>query len=226
DNATFKHLADNSYLTMVHNLFPMGMIGLVMAVLTAALVSTIGSALNALSTVFSMDIYVKRIKPNASQKEISRMGAMVTIGGSVIAILMTIAIDSLRGTLDLFNIFQSVLGFIAPPMAAVFVLGVFWKRCTTLAANTTLTLGTLFSIGTGVLYLWFWPFEGFKPHFMLLSFYIFVILVAFMVIISLLGKKDEQEVEIKVLREKLSLDSIAIWVALFAVMIGLYVFFN
>jgi SSS family solute:Na+ symporter len=226
DGSTFKHLADNSYLTMVYNLFPMGMIGLVMAVLTAALVSTIGSALNALSTVFSMDIYVKRIKPQATQKDISRTGAMVTVLGSVIAILMTIAIDSLRGTLDLFNIFQSVLGFIAPPMAAVFVMGVFWKRCTTLAANTTLTLGTLFSIGTGILYLWFWPFENFKPHFMLLSFYIFVILVIFMVIISLFGKQDDKQVEIKAIREKLSFDAIAIWVALFAVMIGLYAFFN
>ena len=96
----------------------------------------------------------------------------------------------------------------------------------TLAANTTLTLGTLFSIGTGILYLWFWPFENFKPHFMLLSFYIFVILVIFMVIISLFGKQDDKQVEIKAIREKLSFDAIAIWVALFAVMIGLYVFFN
>jgi uncharacterized sodium:solute symporter family permease YidK len=54
---------DEAYMTMVKNLFPVGMVGLVLAVLTAALVSTIGSALNALSTVFTMDIYVKKFNP-------------------------------------------------------------------------------------------------------------------------------------------------------------------
>ncbi len=56
---------DNAYMTLVSSLFPVGMVGLVIAVLTAALISTIGSALNALSTVFTMDIYVKNINTNA-----------------------------------------------------------------------------------------------------------------------------------------------------------------
>ena len=54
---------DEAYMTMVTNLFPIGMVGLVMAVLTAALVSTVGSALNALSTVFTIDIYLKKYRP-------------------------------------------------------------------------------------------------------------------------------------------------------------------
>ena len=58
---------DEAYMTMVTHLFPTGMVGLVLAVLTAALVSTVGSALNALSTVFTMDIYVKKIRPQAKQ---------------------------------------------------------------------------------------------------------------------------------------------------------------
>ena len=53
---------DEAYMTMVTNLFPVGMVGLVLAVLTAALISTVGSALNALSTVFTMDIYVKKFR--------------------------------------------------------------------------------------------------------------------------------------------------------------------
>ena len=95
------------------------MVGLVLAVLTAALVSTIGSALNALSTVFTMDIYVKNFNPEASQKEIIRTGHVVTLVGALLSVVITVAIDSIKG-LNLFNIFQSVLGFIAPPMAAVF----------------------------------------------------------------------------------------------------------
>ena len=125
---------DEAYLTMVENLFPVGMVGLVFAVLTACLVSTIGSALNALSTVFTMDVYVKNFKPGAPQWEINMVGRLVVLVGAVLAIAMTVAIDAIKG-LNLFNVFQSVLGFIAPPMAAVFLLGIFWKRCTTRAAN-------------------------------------------------------------------------------------------
>ncbi len=165
---------DEAYLTMVENLFPVGMVGLVFAVLTACLVSTIGSALNALSTVFTMDIYVKRFNPGASQRRINYVGRIVTLVGAAIAIILTVAIDSIKG-LNLFNIFQSVLGFIAPPMTAVFLLGVFWRRTTTRAANLALTAGTAFCLIVGVLYLW-GPKSELWPHFMLLSFCLFVIL--------------------------------------------------
>ena len=128
-------------MTLVTNLFPVGMVGMVMAVLTAALVSTVGSALNALSTVFTIDIYMK-YRPKASEKEMISVGRLVTVVGAIISIVICIAIDSIKG-LDLFNVFQSVLGFIAPPMAAVFLFGVFWKRATTRAANFALTFGRL-----------------------------------------------------------------------------------
>ena len=183
---------DEAYMTMVTHLFPTGMVGLVLAVLTAALVSTVGSALNALSTVFTMDIYVKKIRPQAKQKEIIRVGQVVTVVGALISVIITIAIDSIKG-LNLFNVFQSVLGFIAPPMAAVFLFGVFWKRTTTLAANMALTLGTVFSIGVGILYLWVFPAEQYNawPHFMLLSFYLFVIIGIGMIVVSLWDKSPQ-----------------------------------
>ena len=183
---------DEAYMTMVTHLFPVGMVGLVLAVLTAALVSTVGSALNALSTVFTMDIYVKKIRPQAKQREIIRMGQVVTVVGALISVIITIAIDSIKG-LNLFNVFQSVLGFIAPPMAAVFLFGVFWKRTTTLAANMALTLGTVFSIGVGILYLWVFPAEQYNawPHFMLLSFYLFVIIGIGMIVVSLWDKSPQ-----------------------------------
>ena len=218
---------DEAYMTMVTNLFPVGMVGLVLAVLTAALVSTIGSALNALSTVFTMDIYVKKYNPNASQAEIIRMGQYVTIVGAVISVLICVAIDSIKG-LNLFNVFQSVLGFIAPPMSAVFLFGVFWKRTTKRAANMALTLGTIFSIGVGILYLWVLPAENydFWPHFMLLSFYIFVIIGLAMVVVSLLDKTPQEATMMQKLNEKPTMGVKIGWALLIIVMIGLYIFFN
>ena len=217
--------ADNAYMTLVSHLFPVGMVGLVLAVLTAALISTIGSALNALSTVFTMDIYVKNIRPQATQAEIARTGRIVTVIGALVSIVITVAVDNIKG-MNLFNVFQSVLSFIAPPMAAVFVMGVFWKRCTTLAANVTLTFGTIFSIGTGVLYLWIIPGATEAVHFMLLSFYIFVLLVISMVVVSLCNKKAAVSAEIVKLIERPQRMVVVGWTLLAIVMTGLYVFFN
>ena len=217
---------DEAYLTMVENLFPVGMVGLVFAVLTACLVSTIGSALNALSTVFTMDIYVKRFRPDATQTRINIVGRLVTVIGAIIAIAMTVAIDAIKG-LNLFNVFQSVLGFIAPPMAAVFVLGIFWKRATTRAANFALTIGTAFCLIVGVLYLWPPEWLSFPwPHFMLLSFELFVILVVSMIIISLTDSDKTQYTIPEPIHEGWSKLAVSLWIALAVVMISLYVYFN
>ena len=220
---------DKAYLTMVRTLFPTGMVGLVFAVLTACLVSTIGSALNALSTVFTMDIYLKRYRPEASQHHINFVGRLVTVCGAAIAIVLTVAIDSIKG-LNLFNVFQSVLGFIAPPMTAVFLLGVFWKRTTTRAANLALTAGTLFCLTVGVLYLWgpqtincslHWP------HFMMLSFLLCVALIVMMVLVSLMDKLHTEALpSISAGPARYSPLVITLWAALAAVMIGLYIYFN
>ena len=217
---------DEAYLTMVENLFPVGMVGLVFAVLTACLVSTIGSALNALSTVFTMDIYVKKFNPDASQRRINIVGRTVTVIGAALAIILTVAIDAIKG-LNIFNVFQSVLGFIAPPMAAVFLLGIFWKRTTTRAANFALTIGTAFCLTVGVLYLWPPQWLQFPwPHFMLLSFELFVILVISMLVISL-ADKDKTRYEIPApIHENRSKLAIGLWIALAVVMISLYAYFN
>lgn len=216
---------DNAYMTLVTNLFPDGMVGLVIALLTAALVSTIGSALNALSTVFTMDIYAKNIRANASHREIVRTGHIVTVVGALVSIVITIAVDNIKG-MDLFNVFQSVLSFIAPPMAAVFVMGVFWKRCTTLAANVVLTFGTVFSIGCGVLYLWIIPGATEQIHFMMLSFFIFVALILGMVVISILDKSEANRTPMTVVKSKMAISVKVAWIALAIVMVGLYIFFN
>jgi SSS family solute:Na+ symporter len=219
---------DEAYMTMVTRLLPSGMVGMVMAVLIAALVSTIDSALNSLSTVFTMDIYVKNYKPAATQKQIISIGRMVTVLGAAISVVLALAIDSIKG-LNLFDIFQAILGFIAPPMAVVFLFGVLWKKTTTRAVNFTLSLGTLISLGTGVCYLWIFPKEVylFWPHFLLLSFFIFV----FLGILTFLMSYFEKTSGIRTQFEYGELRSpdrkvLWLWCALIVVMIGLYIVFN
>ena len=221
---------DEAYMTMVTRLLPSGMVGMVMAVLIAALVSTIDSALNSLSTVFTMDIYVKKYRPQASQKEVVKTGRIVTVIGALVAIFLAIAVDSIEGH-SLFDKFQAVLGFIAPPMAVVFLFGILWKKTTTKAANFALSGGTTISILTGILYLFILPKEeyDFWPHFLLLSFYLFIILSIITFLITILDK-DGQENSNNTLDfsniEKPQKKVWWFWLALIIVMVGLYILFN
>ncbi len=219
---------DEAYMTMVTRLLPAGLVGMVMAVLIAALVSTIDSALNSLSTVFTVDIYVKKYKPEASQKEVVLIGRIVTVLGAAIAILLTLAINSIKG-LKLFDVFQAILGFLAPPMSVVFLFGVLWKRTTTRAANLILSAGTVFSIGTGILYLWVFPKEkyDFWPHFLLLSFFIFVVLAVVAFLVSYFDKKsvDRNVLDFGRLPKPERRVWIA-WITLIVVMVSLYIVFN
>lgn len=220
---------DEAYMTMVTNLFPPGLNGLVIVVLVAVLVGTIGSSLNALSTVFTMDVYVKKYNPKATNKEIIRMGRIIVVVGCVFAVLMALAIDNIKG-LNLFDVFQSVLGFIAPPLAVVFLLTVFWKRTTKLAVNTILSAGSAFSLGVGILYLWVFTPDKYPvwPHYLLLSFYIFAILMIAAIIVSLFDNKGKvyEQSETQEPLPKTSKRVWIMWGALAVVMVTLYLIFN
>lgn len=228
----YPHLSDPSlaYMTMVTTLFPQGMNGLVIVVLIAVLVGTIGSSLNSLSTVFTMDIYAKKINPKADTMQMIRIGRYTVIAGCMFAIAMALAIDSIKG-LNLFDVFQSILGFIAPPLAVVFLLTVYWKRTTRKAVNAILSVGSAFSLGTGVVYLWILPPAkyNFWPHYLMLSFLVFVVLTIAAILISIFDSKPtvyqatdttEGNPAKPTLRVKIA------WLLLVTVMITLYLIFN
>ncbi|MDQ7948433.1 MAG: sodium/solute symporter [Pedobacter sp.] len=221
---------NEAYMTMVTNLFPPGMNGLVIVVLIAVLVGTIGSSLNSLSTVFTMDVYVKKINPQATNKQMIAVGRLTVIAGCIFAVLMVLAIDGIKG-LNLFDVFQAVLGFIAPPLSVVFLLTVCWKKTTRKAVNFTLSIGSALSLGVGVCYLWIWPAaeNSFWPHYLVLSFLIFVGLLLLAILISLVDtnpsfyeKNEMHEANIQQPSRKVW----ASWIALALIMIGLYIFFN
>lgn len=219
---------DEAYMTLVTNLFPAGLNGLVIVVLIAVLVGTIGSSLNALSTVFTTDIYVKKLNPKADNKQIIKIGRLTVIAGCFFAILVALAIDSIKG-LNLFDVFQAVLGFIAPSLAVVFLLAVFWKRTTRLAVNFTLSWGSVISLGIGVLYLWVLPAKeyDFWPHYLLVSFYVFALLMVLAVLISLADKNGVRGTGIS--RRELPRPTRTVkvvWGALILVMVALYLIFH
>lgn len=228
----YPHLNDpaEAYMTMVTSLFPPGMNGLVIVVLIAVLVGTIGSSLNSLSTVFTMDVYAKKINREASTRDLIRVGRVTVIAGCFLAVGMALAIDGIKG-LNLFDVFQSVLGFIAPPLAVVFLLTVFWKRTTRKAVNLVLSVGSGFSLAVGILYLWvFTPDKyHFWPHYLMLSFYVFAVLFFAAVIISLLDTSPiiytASDLETSKIAKPTRRVKIA-WALLVIVMIFLYLIFN
>jgi SSS family solute:Na+ symporter len=205
----------DSYLQLVTAVFPKGLIGLVVVVMSAALISTIGAALNSLSAVFTMDI----VKKNTDLKQ---TGRIVVLLGAALSVFLAIAITFIQG-LSFFNIFQSVLGFLAPPMTATFLFAVFWKRTSSKAVNLTLTLGTAFSLGVGILYYTGLIFSNL--HFLYISFFIFLVLAIFIFGVSLFDKKKVSvSVDYKPVKNGKAV--IVLWTILIAVMIGLYIIFN
>lgn len=229
----FPNLADDklAYMTMVTNLFPTGLNGLVICVLIAVLVATIGSSLNALSTVFTKDIYVNNIHPQASVKQQISVGRYTVIAGCVLAVLMAIAFDNIRGK-TLFDIFQSILGYLAPPLAVTFLLSVFWRRTTKTAVNVILSFGSAFSLIVGMLNLWILPPDGktgentWWPHYFLISFYIFAILFAAAIVISLLDKKKVTAAIETAPLPKTDKQVKLLFILLGLVILSLYIIFN
>lgn len=182
---------DHAYVTLVSKLLPVGVIGLTLAALIAALINDVAIGLNAFSTVFTLDIFVKKFNPIASQETIKKTGRLVIIFAAIIAIGIALLLSTLNK--GLFELSQAAGTYLAPPLSTVFLLGVFWKGATSKAANITLFFGSAVCLTIGIMQITDYPNKGFWPHFMLLAFYMMVSLMVLMIIISLiLPEKDKK----------------------------------
>ncbi len=129
---------DQAFPIMVKHLLPIGLRGLLAAGLLSALMSSLSSVFNSCSTLFTVDIYEK-IVPEASEKHYLFVGQMATVVATVLGLLW---IPIIRGMPKaLYHYLQSVQGMIGPPIAAVFLLGVFTSRVNATAAVRTLVWG-------------------------------------------------------------------------------------
>lgn len=135
---------DKAYPWLISVFIPIGLKGLVLAALTAAIVSSLASMLNSTSTIFTMDIYKPYINKQASEKNLVTVGRITAFSALIIAIVIA---PVLGNTSQIFQYIQEYTGLVSPGILAVFLMGLFWKKATNKAAIA----GVLFSIVVALL---------------------------------------------------------------------------
>lgn len=136
--------ADQAFPTLVKTLLPTGLRGLVAGGLLAALMSSLAAVFNSCSTLFTMDIYQK-LKPEASERTLVSVGRIATGVVVVSGIFWIPFMKYISG--ELYHYIQSVQAYIAPPIAAVFLLGLFFKRINARGAMAALVGGFVLGMG-------------------------------------------------------------------------------
>lgn len=131
---------DQAFPVLMSNLLPAGLRGLVAAGLLAALMSSLASVFNSVSTLFTIDIY-KKLKPTTPEKKLVRTGQFATIIVVIVGIIWIPIMANISGVL--YEYLQSVQTYIAPPIAAVFIMGIFHKRINAQGAYVTLITGLI-----------------------------------------------------------------------------------
>jgi solute:Na+ symporter, SSS family len=190
---------DRAYPVLL-NLLPVGLKGLAFAALTAAIVASLAGKANSISTIFTLDVYKKKINPEASEIKMVNIGKITVVVAMILAVMIAplLGIDKKGG----FQYIQEYTGFVSPGIFAMFLLGFFWKKTTSNAALFATVGGFAFSL-----------FFKFLPNMMDLSFlepygfanpnadgvyeipfldrmgFVFLIAVLGMVIISLLDNR-------------------------------------
>jgi SSS family solute:Na+ symporter len=124
DGQVIRDQCQKAFPLLVATVLPIGVRGLVVAGLLAALMSSLAGTFNASSTLFTIDFYSK-FKPSASQHQIVWMGRIATMVMVAIGLLW---IPVIRGGKGLYDYLQTIQGYLAPPIFVVFFLGVFMKR--------------------------------------------------------------------------------------------------
>jgi SSS family solute:Na+ symporter len=177
---------------LINELLPVGLKGILAATLMAALMSTIAAGLNSSGTLVSIDI-VKRLSPEISDKKILRIGRITILGVMFASVLWSPFIGQFK---SIFEAVNSLLAVLSPPVSAVLILGVFWKRGNNQGALISMISG--FILGAIVFILDFPPFsgsmlitEGLNLPFMMQAWWLFFFCCVVFIVTSLLTKKPD-----------------------------------
>ena len=182
--------SNSAFPLLVVRLMPQGLQGVMVAAMLAALMSSLSAVFNSSSTIFTMDFY-KKFQPNASEKRLVNVGRVATVLMVIVSLAWIPFMSRISGQLWIY--LQSVQAYVSPPIAAVFLLGIGWKRINGQGAITSLLVG--FVLGAlrfilEVVYAGKLP-DGFLGWFVGMNFLhfailMFVICVVILVIVSLL----------------------------------------
>ncbi len=188
---------DQAFPALLTSVLPSGLRGLVAAGLLAALMSSLASVFNSCATLFTVDIY-KKLKPNTPEDQLVLIGRIATILVVIAGIAWIPVMQRISGVL--YEYLQSVQSYIAPPIAAVFLLGIFSKRINEKGALVTLVVGMFigfFRIGLEL------AKDSLEPGsllfflgdmlFLTFSAWFFLFCVILAVVVSLLTEKPSEE---------------------------------
>ena len=169
--------SDEAYPWLLKNFVPSGIRGLAFAALAAAIVSSLASMVNSTATIFTMDIYNPYFKPNASSRQLVRVGRIVALVSLAIAAIVAPQLSSLD---QVFQYIQEYTGYIYPGVVAVFGMGLFWRQITANAALWT----AIATIPAGIIFKIISP----DMPFLLRMGYVFIILCLIASVISFAEK--------------------------------------
>lgn len=141
----FNGVKDGAYSAIL-GFLPTGLKGLAVAALTAAIVASLAGKVNSISTIFTLDIYKKYLKADATEIQMVRTGRWAIIIAMAVALAFTWTDVLGIGGEGGFTFIQKYTGFISPGVFAMFLLGMFWKRTTGTAALVGVLLGFLLAI--------------------------------------------------------------------------------
>ena len=142
---------DNVFPLLIRELIPAGFRGLILVGILSSVMSTISAFLNSISTLFTLDVYKKWINKDAGEKELVRIGTIVTLFLMFFSVLYSPFVGIIGG--GIFNYFQMLASYLAVPIATVFLVGILWKRATPASALTIMISG----IPLGIFISWFMP---------------------------------------------------------------------
>lgn len=173
---------DQTWPFLVRKFLPAGLVGLVMAGLASAIMSTVSAILNSSSTILTLDLYQPLINPAADDRTLRKVGRLT--GVSIMLVGVGIALYLTRQSTPVFSLIQTVFYYVAAPITAIFLIGVLWPRATPVAATWTLVTG--FALIPLVRYGLFkmpamLPYDAFPHH----TFVVFAVCCLLMVVVSL-----------------------------------------
>ena len=122
---------DNAAPWLIKNFIPVGLKGLILAALAAAIVSSLASMINSTSTIFTMDIYKSTINKKADDKQMVKVGRLTGLIALIVAMILAPQLGSLG---QVFQFIQEYTGVVSPGILAVFLMGLFYKKATNNAA--------------------------------------------------------------------------------------------